>query len=77
MKNKLLFIINDSSAQYIQEMAGVKAAIGRRAVEIELTAEQEAAIGLKAIGKDNGRIIFEVIESISPVQDYSDKTQPK
>jgi hypothetical protein len=63
---KILFVINNGEsviAEYI--CTGVLNAMSRRAVEIELTPEQIKKLGIRKIGSDRGKDLFETIESIS------------
>lgn len=63
---KILFILNDGWAHYMNyEHTGVLNNPNRRAVEIELTDEQIKKIGLKQIGTDCGKPVYETIESVS------------
>jgi len=68
---KIIFIINNSEAVYLQYVnTGFIKAGYRRAVEIELTEEQVKKLGICKIGHDYNGDVYETIESISLSEDY-------
>ena len=68
MTMKILFVINDGAARYLEyEHTGILNAPNRRSVEIELTQEQVEKIGIRKIGFSYGKDIQETIETISAV----------
>ena len=63
---KILFVINDGDARYMEyEHTGILNAPNRRAVEIELTPEQVEKLGIRKIGVSCGKDIVETVESVS------------
>lgn len=63
---KILLVINDGDAKYLEyEHTGILNAPHRRSVEITLTPDQIEQIGIKKIGVNCGKDLFETIESIS------------
>jgi hypothetical protein len=63
---KILFVINDCDVRYMEyEHTGILNAPNRRAVEIELSSEQVAKIGIRKIGVSLGKDVMESIESVS------------
>jgi hypothetical protein len=63
---KLIFIINDFHAVRLSAMiTGSMISMNRRSVVIDLCESQIMKLGLKKIGVENGRDLFETIESIS------------
>ena len=63
---KILFVMNDGIDRLIEyEHTGVMNAPYRRAVEVELTDDQIKKIGIRPLGIDQGKQIYETIESIS------------
>ena len=71
---KLLFVINDGDAKYVEyEHTGVLNAPSRRAVEIKLTSDQIKKIGIKETKCFNreGAPVMETIESVSILNEIS------
>lgn len=63
---KLLFIISDfETALMTHEHLGKPMMVARRAVEIELTADQVEKLSIQKIGVSCGKDVFETIESLS------------
>jgi len=62
---KLLFIFSNRDAQMI--FLNTASGITRRAVEIELTKEQEEKLDIQKIGTNCGKDVFESLESISKI----------
>jgi len=62
---KLLFIFSNRDAQMI--FLNTTSGITRRAVEIELTKEQEEKLDIQKIGANCGKDVFESLESISKI----------
>ena len=63
---KLLFIITNQWVAYMDyEHTGTMPQLKKRAVDIELTAEQIKQIGLQKIGFDLGKPVMEAIESVN------------
>lgn len=63
---KLLFIFSNLNAQMI--FLNTTSGIIRRAVEIELTEEQEQKLSRQKLGINCGKDVFETIESISEIE---------
>jgi hypothetical protein len=73
---KLLIILNDApGVRMTHSEFGTIRQLRKRAVEIELTPEQNALIDLSQIKADNGRLVYEEIESVSIISRESARTK--
>ena len=63
---KLLVVISDANGRHLEyQMTGIFNPPHIRTVEIELTNEQLEQIGLRKIGVDRGRDIYENIREVA------------
>ena len=63
---KLLFVINDSGARHLEYCAtGIYNHPSMRCVVLTLTPDQINEIGLKKIGTNSGRDVYETIQEVS------------
>jgi len=70
---KLLFVINDSGARHLEYCAtGVYNHPSMRCVEIDLTEDQIKLIGLRKIGTNGTRDVFETIQEVALLIDNKD-----
>lgn len=71
---KLLFVINDSGARHLEYCAtGIYNNPSMRCVTITLTPEQINEIGLRKIGTNSGRDVYETIQNVALLIDKTDE----